>query len=896
MFKQFEGYNIPEKHKKRKKSLGNLKKEDIVTYSAQLFTMAACSYMKKTKWVGIKESILRLAENLRKYGNSLEKQSARTAESHKRLFVSDVDEWNILQPRLIGTPSEMAHYNELRKALHSINVYEVIFLNEFCPNDRKRKYDYLKNIFTPFNCTMYTYTGGKQHLHFIWKVDALHDTTERINRNEIIKKQLESKLPTYHSRGMRKEFLSKFGRITNTSTAFLREMYRTLVGDSSCSANLSTEAIDMRVRECFDTEDTELITDLRANNRRPGEKYAVFLAECQKYIDSIETAVDERRHDDVDNVGDIITHMATSLNARTLFESVCEKLPPDTPIPSLQWLRYQFWPRNACQSHTHTGKLKIKYMVQSRQLRLDHPDVHYASAVYKYQKEFACKFKNVTEFVSCDDKHTIKVGEPNYPVAAVDRGKVVLCRLVGDKKLFQVADHDFTKSSFTPSVHLLLDIPDSVEGSFYRGRVHVGIKENAFQPSSSWRHACELINLLEKIEYSVKPILLLYTDGGPDHNITFLRTQLSLIAMFFNLNLDFLCAVRTPPHHSWKNPVERIMSILNIALNAVGMMRNETVFDNQLKSASNLKDIRKLSDAITGFKDEYMNSMGDAKRLLEELFVKLKLKDHYFKVFQPAPEDAMGELLKNIPAVDEDVVRSDLKKNDLNKYPKLSEFLSTHCRCRHYMFSIKKCGEACIFGCKPPQLPKEVFDDVYHLPDPVPEAGGEHYKSFETSYSQETKEEYRPSLKDVRKRDHGMPFSPSSQYAKNTDTFLQCQQCGRWRCLYSKLKLKVPEKESLSKFIEEHDYVCGATFSNVEEDDDLNVVNVAFVNGSLTCNSVMEKSFYSSCADIVCFQCGTDDMVESGVSDVYPLCRRCQSSGVKFTSKVVRKVKPNAKK
>ncbi len=48
-----------------------------------------------------------------------------------------------------------------------------------------------------------------------------------------------------------------------------------------------------------------------------------------------------------------------------------------------------------------------------------------------------------------DDKHTIKVGEPGYPVAGVERGRQLL---VTAAKKMVVADHDFTKFSMTPSV------------------------------------------------------------------------------------------------------------------------------------------------------------------------------------------------------------------------------------------------------------------------------------------------------------------------------------------------------------------------------------------------------------------------------------------------------------
>ena len=62
-------------------------------------------------------------------------------------------------------------------------------------------------------------------------------------------------------------------------------------------------------------------------------------------------------------------------------------------------------------------------MVQARQFRKTHVDSHYASALYRYQREFSVKYRDYTTFISQDDKHSVKVGEPEYPVAAVERGK-----------------------------------------------------------------------------------------------------------------------------------------------------------------------------------------------------------------------------------------------------------------------------------------------------------------------------------------------------------------------------------------------------------------------------------------------------------------------------------------
>ena len=141
------------------------------------------------------------------------------------------------------------------------------------------------------------------------------------------------------------------------------------------------------------------------------------------------------------------------------------------------------------------------------------------------------------------------MGETKYPVVAVERGRQVL--VSKDKKL-AVADHDFTSLSLTPSVAMLIDVSESIEQSFHRGKVFVIFKENAFQPSSPHRHMAELKKILDDLA-PVKPVLLLYTDGGPDHRLTYLSVQLSLIALWLSLDLDFLCAVCTPPQHSWKN-------------------------------------------------------------------------------------------------------------------------------------------------------------------------------------------------------------------------------------------------------------------------------------------------------------------------------------------------------
>lgn len=159
-----------------------------------------------------------------------------------------------------------------------------------------------------------------------------------------------------------------------------------------------------------------------------------------------------------------------------------------------------------------------------------------------------------TAFLSIDEKHRIKVGEPNFPVAAAEWGRQVVVSM----------------NTFC----LVIAVPKKVSDSSYRGRVSVGVKDSIFQPSSPICHTTEITDILSKCYSKVLPMLFVYSDGGPDHGLTYVSVQISLIALYLYHDLDYLCVARTAPCLSWRNPVERVM-LLNLGLHCVGPMRKE---------------------------------------------------------------------------------------------------------------------------------------------------------------------------------------------------------------------------------------------------------------------------------------------------------------------------------
>ena len=86
----------------------------------------------------------------------------------------------------------------------------------------------------------------------------------------------------------------------------------------------------------------------------------------------------------------------------------------------------------------------------------------------------------------------------------------------------------------------LIDIPERPDDKFFQGKVFVALKEAAFEPSSPLRHAVELSKCLKAagVNTILKPVLALYTDGRPDHRLTYGAVQVALIAMFKHLQLE----------------------------------------------------------------------------------------------------------------------------------------------------------------------------------------------------------------------------------------------------------------------------------------------------------------------------------------------------------------------
>lgn len=162
---------------------------------------------------------------------------------------------------------------------------------------------------------------------------------------------------------------------------------------------------------------------------------------------------------------------------------------------------------------------------------------------------------------------------------------------------------------------------------------------------------------------------MIFSDGGPDHRLTYHSVKLALVILFKNLDLDLLIAGRTAPGHSWINPVERIMSTLNPSIQNIALARDECSSDMEqiLRGCSSMADIRKKSESNPSLKEEWLQSLETIIDTIENRTKRLSLKGVPFKCDKPAS----GALVQAIETqirhdIDQNIVPGKYQQKDLS--------------------------------------------------------------------------------------------------------------------------------------------------------------------------------------------------------------------------------------
>ena len=137
-------------------------------------------------------------------------------------------------------------------------------------------------------------------------------------------------------------------------------------------------------------------------------------------------------------------------------------------------------------------------------------------------------------------------------------------------------DHDagHIKVRFVPTVIQHVNEPASADASWYNGNVKIILKNSVFQASNAFGALLELERNCRS-ELRRKPIMVLHSDGGGEHNLSFPSVQAAWVAFWMRQTtyLDRIVATNSCPNRSFLNSVERIMPIINLVLYGVSLER-----------------------------------------------------------------------------------------------------------------------------------------------------------------------------------------------------------------------------------------------------------------------------------------------------------------------------------
>ena len=912
MFEIYVGYNDI----KRKKMKSLPLSADLLNSHAQaLYGLLLKPYMKTSiAWKNASEIIRHLADCLNAYKEYLENKKHESTKNKQSLKPARTLDENSTIEHKDACDVLYEQYAKIDKSIRDAGVHNPIIFTEnehtvpFENNMQRLRYFENINLTVPIDIVRFCPGGSHTTIVALVQVEENRDKNAMLTEGGRLLQKLRPQMRECHTRAQKNEFKRKVRNVSTIQPSLLEMLYQELCLDSSTVNHPDTA---QRIRAMF-LGAPGLVADLRhLNPGRSGGTFDVFFQHMATVIEEV-TAADDRRHG--------TAHMSEWLSMRDLINKVTSKCPEGTPIPSKDLVRLQFTPKNPYTrtALNFTSKFSVQHKIQRRQLRATHQDDHYCAALFKYLKSKAITEKENVMVFCCDDKAKVHVGEPTTPISTGVRGRKSIAPL---STTLEALDHDMHKSSLTPNVVLKCDIPDTLDNSFVRGNVYYTVSDSVFQSSSPFRHGVMLKNIVSNFP-DMPPVLMKYTDGGTDQRNNLEAVKIATICLFKELDLDHVITARCAPGHSFVNPAERIMSILNIALQNCATERSpceDPSIEAQFKKCHSMADVRKLHSEHAEIKDAWLVSMKNVQEMISERFSRLELKDKAFQNVDTITDDEILHFQRHISELFPGIEISKLQKAHTDKIESYNKWKKIHCNEEHYAFQVKKCDNT--LCCSPSRGPLKMLK---WLPMPILDAGGDHYIPYEKAITlEDANGRDRPSLKVVRppKQKDTSPASttdtstiqsyfattapPSessdgsksktvptvSMSAQNARAVINCVECEKPRVIYAKTKFDNRQRLLLAKNISSFEYSCGAHLFPPAEKGKL--ANSMVIRPNLQCAMQIEVPYYSSNVGRkdVCSHCGRINTainmdLKKQYKTVLPICKPCLDSKKKpFTQR-----------
>ena len=216
----------------------------------------------------LRNDIEQLADCLKVYEDYLIAQSCKVGEHHQIVTVQGSQDDNIsLETMPSYDVPVLEEYYTLHQLLLATSFYQPKFLNDLAPRERYDRRKWLSGIQLPFPIMLYRFAYGNHlgALCYAWKIpDDKSVDNAAVSR---VYSQLSKEQSTYSTRAMRREFLDHYTTLANVSPMVLRNIYKTLLHDSSSASNSFEKGMNERVAKAIlEMDDPDIILDLRQTN------------------------------------------------------------------------------------------------------------------------------------------------------------------------------------------------------------------------------------------------------------------------------------------------------------------------------------------------------------------------------------------------------------------------------------------------------------------------------------------------------------------------------------------------------------------------------------------------------------------------------------------------------
>ena len=187
-----------------------------------------------------------------------------------------------------------------------------------------------------------------------------------------------------------------------------------------------------------------------------------------------------------------------------------------------------------------------------------------------------------------------------------------------------------------------------------------------------------------KPDEDLDPMAVMFSDGVPDHNVKHASVQAAIAAYFRGGDFDYVCFIRTCPGNSWRNPVERVMSILNIALSGVAVAREviaddpDGLVEKMVRAANTLTKMRTLLSERPELEERVLQSCESIKRVIMDRFKQMSLKGVKFIEYEPVTRDEKEAFFEYLRSIDPTMEKTDTTSKDIAARPRFSHFMRTH--------------------------------------------------------------------------------------------------------------------------------------------------------------------------------------------------------------------------